>query len=129
MYQQYLGLKHEYGSIDCICLIQAFYKQQLGIDIELPLYTKSRKWMYSLTASQIDEWALKYAIKTTLTKAQNYDLIVFKSNKQHIINHFGMFLLPNRMLHVEENSMSKIEMLSDYWINSIYAIYRHEQLV
>jgi cell wall-associated NlpC family hydrolase len=129
MYEQYIGLNHEYGKTDCISLIQEFYKKQLNIDFNLPQYTKSKKWMYSLTASQIDEWALKYAIKTTLTKAQNYDLIVFKSAKQNIINHFGMFLLPTSMLHIEENSTSKIEMLSDYWVNSIYTIYRHEQLV
>jgi cell wall-associated NlpC family hydrolase len=127
MFESYIGLQHEYGQNDCITLIQRFYAEQLKINFSLPAYTKSKKWMYNLTTSQIDEWALKYAIKTTLTTAHNYDLIVFKSN--NLITHFGMFLLPNRMLHIEQGSLSKIETLSDYWINSIYALYRHEQLV
>jgi cell wall-associated NlpC family hydrolase len=129
MLEQYIGLKHEYGKLDCITLIQRFYAEQLNIELQLPYYEKSKKWMYVLSAQSVNDWALKYAIKTTLTSAQNYDLIVFKSEKQSLITHFGMFLLPNTMLHIEEKAFSTITTLSEYWVSSIYAIYRHEQLV
>ena len=129
MYEQYIGLSHEYGATDCITLIQRFYSEQLNIEIQLPRYIKSKKWMYALSAQEVDTWALKYAIKTSLTAAANYDLIVFKSAKQNLITHFGMFLMPNRMLHIEERNTSKIEILNTYWISSIYAVYRHECLV
>jgi cell wall-associated NlpC family hydrolase len=126
---KYIGLPHRYGRIDCISLIQLFYKEELNLHFDLPAYDSSKRWVLNFTSSCIDDWALKYAIKTSLTDSQNYDLIVFKCNKKHLINHFGMFLMPNRMLHIEENSTSKTETLSDYWISSIYAIYRHKQLV
>ena len=32
MVQKYLGLKHEYGVVDCIELIRLFYKNELGIE-------------------------------------------------------------------------------------------------
>jgi cell wall-associated NlpC family hydrolase len=127
MYEQYIGLPHEYGKTDCITLIKSFYSEQLDIQLELPEYKKSKKWMHTLSAQEVDAWALKYAIKTSLTTAQNYDLIIYKSN--NLITHFGMFLQPTCMLHVEEHNISKIETLSDFWVSSIHAVYRHERLV
>jgi len=124
----YIGLNHNYGELDCITLIKFFYEHELGISFDLPDYCKSKRWMYTFTEQELNSWICKYAIKTTLTSAQNYDLIAFKS-KNNMINHFAMFLAPASILHVEESSISKIETLSDYWIDSIYAVYRHEQLV
>ena len=126
--QQYLGLSHEYGKTDCIRLIKYFYENELNISFDLPEYDKSKRWVRNFNLEQLNYWIAKYAVKISLTSAQNYDLIVFKS-KNNVINHFGMFLLPNSMLHIEENNVSKIEMLDDYWIDSIYSVYRHEQLV
>lgn len=124
----YIGLAHEYGKIDCIRLVKNFYENELGITFELPSYSMSKRWLFDFTVQELDNWISKYATKISLTSAQNYDLIAFKS-KQNVINHFGMFLLPNSILHIEEHNISKVELLSDYWIDSIYAVYRHEQLV
>lgn len=124
----YIGLEHDYGSVDCITLIKSFYERELSISFTLPVYTRSKRWMLDFSEDELNCWISAYAIKTSLTAAKNYDLIAFKSKNNRII-HFGMFLAPNSMLHVEEGSVSKIDRLSDYWINSIYAVYRHEQLV
>ena len=118
---------HNYGKLDCIILIKRFYETELGISFDLPKYTPSKRWMYSFEQQELDSWISKYAVKTSLTEAKNYDLIAFKS--KNIINHFGMFLAPTAMLHVEEGSSSKIETLNDYWIESIHAVYRHVSLV
>ena len=124
----YLGLRHCYGELDCITLIKTFYERELGVSFELPKYDHSNRWVLGFTQQQLNDWISKSAIKTSLTTAKNYDLIAFKS-KQNRINHFAMFLAPTSMLHVEEGSSSKIEMLNDNWINLVYAVYRHEQLV
>lgn len=124
---KYIGLPHKYGKLDCITLIKYFYEQELGVSFDLPDYTHSKRWMYAFDEQELNSWITKYAVKTSLTTAKNYDLIAFKSKK--VINHFGMFLAPTSMLHVEENSVSRIETLNDYWVKSIYAVYRHEQLV
>ena len=129
MIERYLGIKHCYGSYDCITLVQHFYKQELGCSFELPHYPESRQWMKQYTAEFLDEWASKYGKKVSLTDAKNYDLISFKSKKTNLLIHFGLYIKPNRMLHVEEGKTSQVEQLSSYWIEHLYAIYRHDKLV
>ena len=125
----YLGLNHTYGTVDCIKLIQLFYKQELGVSFDIPSYSTSRRWMRELSPKAIDECILKYAIKVKLTDVKNYDLIVFKSSSDNTIIHFGMYISLYKMLHVEEHNVSKIEPLTDYWLDNIHGIYRHNSLV
>ena len=60
-----------------------------------------RKWMKTITLQQIDEWALKHSIKVPLTEAQDFDVMIFKSIKFQRPIHFGMFLKPCNILHLE----------------------------
>lgn len=127
MVQRYLGLQHQYGVVDCIEIIRHFYLNELEIDFPLPSYDKSANWMKQFSPDNIDEWASKCAIKVNLTDAQDYDVMAFRSKK--LIIHFGMFLKPTKMLHIEEGRASRIDTLSSEWVESIHAIYRHEKMV
>ena len=129
MVQQYLGIQHEYGVFDCITLVKRFYKNQLNLDFSLPAYPYDISWIKIFTPEYIDQWALRYSVKVNLTELKNYDVIAFKSRKTNLIIHFGIYLTPNRLLHVEHGGASRIDSLSTYWIDYIHAIYRHEQLV
>lgn len=129
MVQKYLGLHHEYGTNDCIELIRLFYKKELNLNFNLPPYPKSRQWMKHFSTKHVDEWASTYAVKVELTNAKNYDVIAFKSTKSDLITHFGLFLAPTQMLHIEEGGVSRVETLSQYWIERIHAFYRHESMV
>lgn len=128
-YSNYLGRKHQYGVFDCITLVQQFYSIELDLQFKIPNYPHDRQWMRVLTSATIDEWAAKYAKKVSLTAAKNYDLIVFKSEKSDLIIHFGIYIAPNRMLHVEEGTTARIDYLTDYWINKIYAVYHYDTMV
>lgn len=126
---KYIGYRHSYGTLDCIKLLEWYYYEELGIKLLIPSYSTSRVWMKEFTTDFIDTWAAKYTEKIVLTAARNYDLIVFKaSNSNHLI-HFGMYVQSNKMLHVEESSFSKVELISEYWRSHIYGIYRYESLV
>ena len=127
MVQKYLGLKHQYGSIDCIQLIKSFYQNELKLTFSLPSYPKSRKWMKHFHVDNVDEWASKCALKVKLTEAQNYDVIAFK-HKQYVM-HFAIYLAPLKILHIEEGGVSCVETLSQYWVEHIHTLYRHESLV
>ena len=81
------------------------------------------------STNSIDRWASVYAVKVRLTEAKNYDVIAFKSTKSNLITHFGLFLAPTQMLHIEEGGVSRVETLSEYWIERIHAFYRHESVV
>ena len=127
--QNYLGIPHNYGHYDCVTLVQQFYEKELACSFNLPEYPHSRIWMKQFTTEFLDEWAAKYGKKVSLTDAKNYDLISFKSKKSNLLIHFGLYLIPNRMLHVEEGKASQVEQLSDYWLQHLHAIYRHDKLV
>jgi cell wall-associated NlpC family hydrolase len=127
--QPYLGVPHSYGTYDCITLIQQFYQIELGYNFSLPSYTPSRMWMKQYTTEFFDEWAAKYGKKVSLTDAQNYDLISFKSSKTNLLIHFGLYIKPNRMLHVEEGAHSRVDQLSDYWLQHLHAIHRYDKMV
>jgi len=129
MVQKYLGIKHEYGETNCIELIRKFYIKELSIDFPLPSYPKSRDWMKQFTTNHVDEWASTCAVKVKLTEAKNYDVIAFRSIKSNLITHFGLFLAPTQMLHIEEGGISRVETLSQYWVERLHAFYRHESMV
>lgn len=126
---QYLGIKHCYGSFDCITLVQQFYKQELQLPFDIPRYTNSRAWMLEHSIQSFDHLATHYFKKVLLTEAEDYDLISFKSDKHNLLTHFGMYIKPNKMLHVEEQQVSKLEQLSDYWVGQIHAVYRYDKVV
>lgn len=125
--QQYLFIPHNYDDVNCVTLIQRFYKNELGIELKIPQYEKSRRWSAFFTPSSVDDWAKNNAKKVSLTSAKNYDLMVFKSKNR--LTHFSMYVESNRMLHIEEGSTSKIEVLSDYWLQQLYGVYRYAALV
>ena len=70
MIEKYIGLKHEYGVVDCIQLIDLFYKNELGISFGIPEYVRSKRWMRNFTTDFIDEWSKKYGIKYTKSHKQ-----------------------------------------------------------
>lgn len=125
----YLNIQHQYGTSDCICLVQSFYKNELGVSFDLPPYSYSKHWMKDFTTDSFDDRASKYGKKVSLTEAKNYDLISFKSKKSNLLTHFGIYLVPYKMLHVEEGRSSCIEPLSSYWLDRVHAIHRHNDLV
>lgn len=129
MVQKYLGLRHQYGVIDCIELIRLLYTDELSLEFPLPTYVKSRAWMKQFTTENVDEWALKAFVKVELTDARDYDVMSFKSTKTNHIIHFGLFLKPTKLLHIEEGGVSCVETLSEYWMNRLCTVYRHEKMV
>ena len=129
MVRNYISLRHSYDSVNCITLIKSFYHNELNLEFSLPDYPLSKHWIKEFTTTSIDNWAAQCAKKVSLTNAKDYDVMTFKSEKRNLITHFGMYLMPSKMLHVQGGGISRVETLSDYWVESIHAIYRHDSLV
>ena len=128
----YLGLQHDYLGTNCITIIDQFYNKELQIDCIqelIPTTIENRRWMKDISLEDINKWALQHGIKVSLTDAQDFDVMVFKSKKFNRPIHFGMFLKPCNMLHLEEGRTSRYETISNEWLNALYSIYRHKSLV
>ena len=111
-----------------------FYKNELNIDCIAELIPENieeagRRWMSKITLPEIEEWALIHGTKVNLTNAQDFDVIVFKSVRFERPIHFGMFLKPGHMLHLEEGRTSRYETITNEWSKCFHAIYRHHSLV
>ena len=85
--------------------------------------------MKLFSCKNVDSWAAVYGQKVELTAAKNYDVMVFKSMKTDLVIHFAIYIEHNKILHVEEGRDSCIEVLSDYWRERLYTIYRHHEMV
>ena len=129
MVQDFIGFCHSYDDINWITLIKRFYDSKLNLQFSLPEYPLSKHWIKEFTTVSIDKWAAQCAKKVSLTNAKDYDVIAFKSEKTNLVIHFGMYLMPSKMLHIEEGGISRVETLSDYWVETIHSIYRHNSLV
>ena len=77
-------------------------QNELKLNFGLPAYPHSRDWMKHFHIQKVDEWASKCSIKVKLTDAKNYDVMIFKSEKYDLAIHFGMYLMPSKLLHIEE---------------------------
>lgn len=119
---KYLGRPHNYGSFDCIKLIELVYAE-LGLEFSSPTYSFSRRWMREITTEAIDTWAAKYAKKVLLTEAKSYDVMVFTGRNKNP-SHFGLFMAPSKLLHVEQSSVCRIDNLPYH--ETLYAVYRHK---
>ena len=129
MVQKYLGLKHDYKNVNCVSLIQSFYKNELNIEFKTPDYPKSRRWLKSYDPQFMNNWVSNDWKKVQLTDAKNYDVMIFKSEKTNLITHFGMYIMPSRMMHIEEGGFSCVQSLSNYWIENLCMICRHNDMV
>ena len=123
MIQKYLGRSHEYGKFDCILIAKEFYKNEFGIDLDIPDYPHSDLWMKHYTPEYCDNFFRKYGEKVPLTEAKNYALMVFKSKRSNLVVHFGIFIAPISILHVEEGKLSCVETLSDHTRRELFAVY------
>lgn len=126
----FLGIHHNYINNNCITIIIRFYKEVLGLDISsiVPYKSiKSRKWMLDITLEDIDKAASTHGYEIPFQEIKNYDIMIFKDSKDNPI-HFGMFLSPTKIFHLEEGRVSSIDYLSDYWMSRLYKVYRHEKL-
>ena len=135
-YIKYLGIKHNYQSINCITLIEKIYKEELKSDVFKSLWThlnlsegkptEGGRWKFKITLEKIQEWIVVNAQEIKITDIQEYDVIIFKSKKNRPI-HFGMYIGENKFIHVEEDSSSMISSLNQTWREQLHSIYRRKE--
>lgn len=132
-YMKYLGLRHDYQSINCITLIEKIYTEELGSSIFSSLWAhlnlekgkpkEGKRWKFNISFENILEWTNKNTQQVKLSEIKEYDVILFKSEKGRPI-HFGMYVGENNFIHVEESAVSVISPLNQVWRDKIHSIYR-----
>lgn len=138
-YKKYLGKKHNYLNTNCITLIAEIYETELQRDDFKKIWEfvnikeghpeQESRWGKFFTLKKLLKCAHEYGIKIEkLTDIEEYDFIIFTTKKRKIPIHFGMYIGQNMMIHIEEGSYSKIDMLNDNWRERIHSVYRRKMV-
>jgi cell wall-associated NlpC family hydrolase len=136
-YIPYIGLKHDWNTINCLTIIEKIYKEKLGITFD---DVWKRAGRVDGTSNLDRKWFIKYGLdsvmielqnwqKIPLTKLKEYDILVFVKKERPW--HFGMYIDANKFIHVEENSFVTISELSQEYRDILYNSEgcRHERMV
>lgn len=124
-YENLLGHRHLRGVRDCFALGRAFFQQNFGI--EITNYARPNDWssdeidlirlLYEREGFElISDWKIK-----DLRPADVMVMCIGEANP----NHFAIVVEDNQILHHLENSLSRVEILRDFWRNSTAFILRH----
>jgi|TARA_R110000764_G_scaffold204448_1_gene289725 hypothetical protein len=138
-YKKYLGKKHNYLNTNCITLIAEIYENELQrddfkkiwefVDLKEGHPEQESRWWKFFTLKKLLKCAKEYGIKIEkITDIEEYDFIIFTTKKRKIPIHFGMYIGQNMMIHIEEGSYSKIDMLNDSWRERIHSVYRRKMV-
>ena len=121
-------------------MIADIYKQELQDDslftilwkwigMEKGRHNYGNKWWKFIDSENFNKFLTEYAIKIdNIIDIQEYDVIMFSTPRRRIPIHFGMYIGQNMMIHMQEKSYSKIEMLNDIWRGKIHGIYRSKMV-
>jgi hypothetical protein len=138
-YKKYLGKKHNYLNTNCITLIAEIYENELQrddfkkiwefVDLKEGHPEQESRWWRFFSLKKLLNCAHEYGIKIEqITDIEEYDFIIFTNKKRKIPIHFGMYIGQNMMIHIEEGSYSKIDMLNDNWRERIHSVYRRKMV-
>ena len=119
---KYLGHSYKLHEWDCITLVKKYYKNEYNIDIELPEYNSYNDiYKYSLSSIQIPGFE-----KVGFDKIKEGCILVFNVKNKETLWHFGLFMPPVSMLHVEYNDETRIEQISDSYRERLGLILRRK---
>ena len=138
-YKKYLGKKHDYFHTNCITLIAEIYETELQrddfkkiwklLDLKEGHPEQESRWYKVFNLQKLLKCTQEYGIKIEkLTDIKEYDVIMFATRQRKIPIHFGMYIGQNMMIHIEEGSYSKIDMLNDNWRGKIHSVYRRKMV-
>lgn len=124
----YLNRNFKWGESDCFTLVADYYKQEFDFNIPEPIVDRNNK----------KEYIAYLKNKSYVQHAINNNLLV-NTDKEFLINdilfinertnneyptHLAVYLGSNKILHQPNNSISKIETLSEDIIDRVQYIFR-----
>ena len=103
---KFLGHQYKLHEWDCYSLVCKFH----GIT---PVSYKTESDIYKYGKDDLTYIFGKNIEIINLDKLENNDILVFSRKGKSQLIHFGIFILANRILHVSENNVSKIESIPE----------------
>jgi cell wall-associated NlpC family hydrolase len=119
-YQSLLGRIWSYGENDCFSLIRDYYKL---LGIQLPDYERPDD-LTTCESIFLDQLPKKGFYEIKMNRRQPNDILIMQLGTKTPMH--GAIVLPEeRILHQKTDSLSCVELLSDYYIRSVRAVFRY----
>ena len=120
-YQSLVGRQWKYGSQDCYGLIKDYFKL---LDVQLPEYERPKN-LETCQSIFLDQ-ALKVGFKQIeLNYRLPNDVLIMRLGTKTPMH--AAILLPNEMiLHQKLKSLSCVEPLRSYYVESVEAVFRYD---
>ena len=103
---KFLGHNYELHNWDCYSLICKFH----GLK---PIEYKTSSDIHNYTTADLGFIFNNKVNIISIDKIKNNDILVFATEKQKKLLHFGIFIAPDKMLHIAEGSVSSIQIISE----------------
>jgi proteasome lid subunit RPN8/RPN11 len=115
-----------HGVQDCYTLIMDYYKQELGIILND--YPRQPDWWYRGDNLYSDNFRNEGFEIVTRESIKPHDLILMQNNAA-VVNHGGIYLGDNILLHHCTNRLSSRDVYGGYWESITRYIIRHRSLM
>ena len=122
-----VGRQFVYGSLDCCGLVRDYYQRELGI--ALPEFVRPPDGWWKDANSDANPFEEQFAaagfVEVDRKAIQPNDVIlmqILSANRR--INHCGVYLGNNKMLHHMERKLSKPDVYGGYWLESTMKVVR-----
>jgi proteasome lid subunit RPN8/RPN11 len=120
--EEYLDIDFLIGKNDCLSLVENYYNKELNIKI--PYFSREDGWFNKNGAVIFDNINNAGFFEIEPKNMKKNDLLFFGEDKKYI-NHIGIYLGNNLMLHHPRNTKSVIENLNEHYLNRLKNIVRH----
>lgn len=126
----YLDRIFKWGESDCFTLVADYYREELGFTIPEPLVDRhnTKEYLSYLKNKQYVEHAKNnnLLINTDKEFLENDILFLNSSECSKYPSHLAIYLGANKILHQPNNSVSKIETLSEDIIDRVQCVFRRK---
>lgn len=128
----YVGRKFKWGKYDCFSIVKMYYKEELKIDLDEEVKERGRDFFKRNSGLFSNNEYLTIAERNNLevlsknTRLLKNDIILFK-NPGNTDYHFGIYVDDNSYLHVPDNSISQVSLLTEERKNDIHSIIRKKE--
>lgn len=122
-----VGRQFSYGTLDCCGLVRDYYKRELGVDLPDFVRPPDNWWKdRDSTANPFEEqFAAAGFVEVDRKAMQPNDVILMQiQSANRKINHCGVYLGYNKMLHHMERKLSKADVYGGYWMEVTMKVVR-----
>lgn len=121
-----VGRTWMHGVLDCYALVRDYYKRELMI--EIPDFDREFEWWHKGQDLFLDNFKSAGFVEVTIPEIKQHDGLLMQISSP-VVNHCGVYLGDDRMLHHVHRRLSGRDVFGGYWRKMTVKVVRHWKLL